>query len=137
LPNWIRWGSVSLACSAEPTRTWPWTWFVLHPMIKNLNIFDKLSHTTFDRWNGHGACPEWRWRIVRGRRPFLLNREPLSTRLRLLSEKEFTLLSARRKDQPSAIQRTELAPRFRGMSDQDFQTSGVFLLAQKKSRRGS
>ena len=37
---------------------------------------DLRSHELFPEWNGHWGVPRWRWRVIRGRRVYLINRLP-------------------------------------------------------------
>src|SRR5207253_2490815 len=43
------------------------------------HVIDFGAHHLSSFWNGHWAYGDLEWRLVRGRREFLLNREPLST----------------------------------------------------------
>jgi SAM-dependent methyltransferase len=45
------------------------------------HVIDFTAHGRSPFWNGHWAYSDWQWRLVRGKREFLLNREPLSTHL--------------------------------------------------------
>jgi len=39
---------------------------------------DFTSHGTAERWNGYRAYSEFLWKMIAGRRPYLINREPCS-----------------------------------------------------------
>ncbi|MGE5639487.1 MAG: methyltransferase domain-containing protein [Clostridia bacterium] len=98
---------------------------------------DFRSHGLADEWNGHWAYSDLAWRLVRGGRPYLLNREPRSTHERLLEAHGFRILY----QQPAstrqrAIERRQLARRFQGMSEEDFATSGWFVQAAAAPRAG-
>ena len=43
------------------------------------HVIDFSAHHLSPFWNGHWAYSDMQWRVVRGRREFLLNREPLSS----------------------------------------------------------
>src|SRR5438034_6042815 len=45
------------------------------------HVIDFGAHHLSPFWNGHWAFGDFEWRLVRGRREFLLNREPLSKHL--------------------------------------------------------
>lgn len=92
---------------------------------------DFKSHGASREWNGHWAYPEPIWWLLRGRRPYLLNREPCETHLRLMSEAGFDVLAVERVHQPSRLQRHQLAQRFREISEIDFTTSSAFVVARK------
>jgi Methyltransferase domain len=91
---------------------------------------DFRSHGTAHEWNGHWTYGDRVWRLLRGHRAFLINREPHSTHVRLLREAGFTLVC----DQTvpgCAIARHRLAQRFASLSDSDLTISGAFIQARR------
>jgi hypothetical protein len=92
---------------------------------------DFRSHGTAHEWNGHWAYRDTTWRMLRGRRAFLINREPHSTHIRLLREAGFTVICDDLVNAP-ALERSKLAPRFAAMSEADLTTSGAFIQARCK-----
>ena len=90
---------------------------------------DFTSHNITRSWNGHWTLNDPAWRIVRGTRPYLINREPLSRHLALLSQNGFTLVHVD-KQQESADPALRLAKRFRGMGAVDVSTRGAFVQAK-------
>jgi predicted SAM-dependent methyltransferase len=92
---------------------------------------DFKSHNTHKEWNGHWTYSKSSWSIIRGKRPFFLNREPHSTHLRLLKKSGFEILCDKKIIKNSNINRKQIAPQFRYLSDEDLNTSGVFIQAQK------
>ena len=92
---------------------------------------DFKSHGVAREWNGHWAYPDAVWRLVRGRRRYLLNRAPCSVHLDLLRDTGFAVLAAERSRMASRLRRDQLAPRFREMSDEDLTTAGCYFLARK------
>ena len=44
------------------------------------------AHYLSPFWNGHWSYSDWQWRLLCGRRPISLNREPLSTHLKGVEE---------------------------------------------------
>jgi SAM-dependent methyltransferase len=95
------------------------------------HTIDFRSHGTAQGWNGHWALGDLSWKLVRGRRPFLLNREPLSTHLALMERLGLEVVVDVRTTLRPEIHRDGLAPRFRGLSDEDFKTSSAFVQAVK------
>jgi SAM-dependent methyltransferase len=90
---------------------------------------DFRCHGTARQWNGHWAYGDTFWRVLRGRRAFLINREPHSTHLRLLKREGFEIIC----DETATgqgIGRQRLAVRYRSLSDADLQTSGAFIQAR-------
>lgn len=82
-------------------------------------------------WNGHWAYSDREWRLVRGKREFLLNREPLSTHLRLAQQAGFTVVYAGKEYGADGLPTRELAPRFQTMDPEDHRTRFVMLVLQK------
>ncbi len=92
-------------------------------------VFDSLGFAK--DWNGHWTYSETMWRLVTGRRGFVLNREPHSTYMRLLQPNGFRLMCDMTYEGDSNFGRSALAPRFREMSDQDLTTSSCFFQAAR------
>lgn len=91
---------------------------------------DFRSHSLFGAWDGHWACPDWLWSLFIGRRPYLLNREPLDTHRQLLNVSGLQECICMRVESPPAS--TRLASQFREMSTEDRCTSGAYLCLRKE-----
>lgn len=92
---------------------------------------DFKSHGTAERWNGHWSYSDFTWKIIKGRRPYLINREPLSGHLRYAAEAGFELLDCITVKDTSGIGRESLAGRFKSIPDEDLVTSGAFAVWRK------
>jgi hypothetical protein len=92
---------------------------------------DFRSHGTAPSWDGHRGYGDLTWRAIRGARPYLINREPLSTHRKLALELGFDLLAADVVATPPDLTRAQLTRRFRTLPDQDLWTSGAFLVYRK------
>jgi SAM-dependent methyltransferase len=90
---------------------------------------DFKSHGKADTWNGHWTYSDLAWKLVVGRRPYLLNRASHSEHLKLLIESGFRVVSDSAVRRPSVLRRSQLAPRFQSFSDSDLTTSGAFVVA--------
>lgn len=91
---------------------------------------DFRSHGLFRRWDGHWACPDWLWRLFVGRRPYLINRLPLSAHVVALERAGFEpCIEKLQFAEPAA---TRLAPRFQGLSDKDRRVAGAYLLSRRR-----
>lgn len=90
---------------------------------------DFRSHGTAHQWNGHWCYSDFTWKLVRGRRPYLLNRQPRSTHSRLLAREGFRVVSEQAVTLASAVPRGRLAARFRDMTEDDLTTAGWFVQA--------
>ncbi|MGZ4848954.1 MAG: hypothetical protein ACXV2D_05610 [Halobacteriota archaeon] len=91
---------------------------------------DFACHGLADAWNGHWGYSDRLWRIIKGGRVYLINREPYSTHASCMKE-DFTLIQSRRTTDRDGISRTMLAKRFHGMSDEDLTTKSAFIQAIK------
>jgi hypothetical protein len=92
---------------------------------------DFRCHGLAYNWNGHWTYTDWLWRLIRGTRPYFLNRQPYSTHRSLIEAARFEILLEQRISQHSPLKREELAPRFRALSDVDLTTSGWFVQARR------
>ena len=91
------------------------------------------SHGLSKHWNGHWAYSDFTWKLIRGKRPYLLNREPYSTHNRLLKESGFEIVhESKHRPDTLGISRNRLSSRFRKMSEDDMRTYSAYILAQKK-----
>jgi hypothetical protein len=90
---------------------------------------DFTSHNITRSWNGHWTLNDRAWRIVRGTRPYFINREPLSRHLALLSKYGFAVVHL---DKQQALLDRELrvAKRFSAMQRDDATTRGAFVQAK-------
>jgi hypothetical protein len=92
---------------------------------------DFKCHGTADEWNGHWAYTNLSWKLIRGRRPYLLNREPHSTHIRILKEQNFNIVCDQLVKSKSNFTRRDLARKFKSITDDDLITSGSFIQAVK------
>lgn len=87
---------------------------------------------TTPEWNGHRRYGDLAWKVIRGRRPYFINREPLATHLALLDRHGFDVVEVQRGKRADGITRQQLAPRWSGISDDDLDTYGAYLIARKR-----
>jgi SAM-dependent methyltransferase len=93
---------------------------------------DFTSLGTAEEWNGHRKYGELAWKVIAGKRPYFVNREPLETHLRLMDRNGFDIAHLIRGRKAGGIARSALAPRWRGMSDDDFTTQTAFVVARRR-----
>lgn len=96
------------------------------------HAIDFKSHGTADEWNGHWTYPDFIWALIRGKRPYLLNRAPFSYHVKQINDAGFMLKSHKKTLSTSNLTLDQLAAKFRSMTDEDLVTSGVFIQAVKK-----
>lgn len=95
------------------------------------HAIDFRSHQTAAQWNGHWGYSDFVWKIIVGRRAFLINREPHSRHLQALRTNGFEVRLDQSIREQTGLDRRRLAPRFRNLMDDDLRISGTFLVAQK------
>jgi SAM-dependent methyltransferase len=95
------------------------------------HVIDFSAHHLSPFWNGHWAYSNGEWRLVRGRREFLLNREPLSTHLACAKKVGFEVLLLRQEYSSGGLNMDALSRRFQSFSAEDVQTCGAVLLLRK------
>jgi SAM-dependent methyltransferase len=89
------------------------------------------SHHLAERWNGHWAYSDVTWKLIKGKRPYLLNREPYSTHKRLLESTGFEIVDELRTIDRSGLVREQLNLHFRQLFEEDLVTRTVHILARK------
>jgi len=92
---------------------------------------DFRSHGTSDEWNGHWVYSDFLWKLIKGKRAYLLNREPYSTHVRILEEEAFQMVFDAKNKFKSNLTRDNLAKRYKHITDDDMTTLGVFFQANK------
>ena len=90
---------------------------------------DFKCHRKADTWNGHWTYSDFAWKVVVGRRTYLLNRAPHSQHVALLQRTGFEIVSDTKTRSESILRRSQLADRFRDLSDDDLTTSGAYIVA--------
>ena len=93
------------------------------------HVIDFKSHGLSSAWNGHWAFSALTWTLMRGRRPFLLNRAPYSTHIGLAQKAGFKIIHDKKVLQPSDIRPEQLATPFINISQEDLGISSTFMQA--------
>jgi len=95
---------------------------------------DFKCHGTSDQWNGYWKHSDFLWALMRGKRPYLINREPYSTHRNLLQLHDFRIVYEKKYTSSNLLMRKKLCSRFQNISDDDLITSGAFIQATKKGQ---
>jgi hypothetical protein len=113
----------------------PGTYNALYSWLKSSGLMshqiDFKCHRMAGEWNGHWTYSDFQWKLVRGARPYLINRAPHSEHVRLIGETGFEVTCDVTVKSPSNIRRRKLAPHFKDLSEDDLTTSGAFIQATK------
>ncbi len=92
---------------------------------------DFKCHGTASKWNGHLGYSDFLWKIISGMRPYLQNRELLSTHLNLLQTSGFKIYSEETNVDATGIKRDQLSSKFTNIPDRDLHTREAFIQAIK------
>lgn len=92
---------------------------------------DLTAHGAAPVWDGYRAFGERTWRTMRGRRPFLINREPISTHLDLMEAAGFELIDVMKSYRDDGLDAADMASRWRSLSDDDRRCAGAFVIATR------
>ena len=99
-PRVIDAGTVDLIISSsvlEHVVDLPYTYKALYQWLKPggwmSHQVDLKCHGLTRRWNGFRSCSEGIWNLAAGKRPYLINRHPVSVHLQLMQEAGFKLVT--------------------------------------------
>jgi hypothetical protein len=94
------------------------------------HLIDYGSHTMFSTWNGHWACSEFAWKLLRGRRHYLINRVPHSRHIGLLAKFKFDVIADIRIKRVDGLVKESFSAQFRDMTADDANTQLAFLICR-------
>jgi hypothetical protein len=95
------------------------------------HVIDFTAHGLAPFWNGHWAYSDWEWKSVRGRREYLLNRQPLSRHLFCASRAGFEVLYTHTDYGERGLEQNALSQQFQTLADDDLRTRGAVLILRK------
>lgn len=95
------------------------------------HTIDFKSHGKSITWDGHWRIPNWYWFLLRGRRPYLINRQPFSVHKKLIKKNNFDLIYTKKVVSAATFEDDKLNKDFQTITSEDRETSGVFLQAKK------
>jgi len=106
----------------------------LKPGAVMSHAIDFKSHGLTRSWYGHWTLSDLQWFFVKGRRVYLINREPQSSHLAEIEGAGFEIITSTPTLQ-APVPRSLLSPRFSRLTDDDLRISSVFLQARKPATR--
>lgn len=98
---------------------------------------DFQSHLTASEWNGHWGYSRLEWKILNANQEYSINREPLSTHLRLIKKYGFKIVNIYPSTEyhqnyyTNSISKSNLDKEFKNLTDDDLQTVKCHVIAQK------
>ena len=106
-----------------------YTWLKPNGIMTHLIDFD--CHNLTKQWNGYRKINEILWKILVGKKMYLINRQPVSVHLDLIQKNGFKILCNLKKYRTDGIKRSELASKWKNISDDDLTCVVAFIQAQK------
>lgn len=100
------------------------------------HTIDFKSHGLTQEWNGHWKFNDFQWKLVKGGRSFLVNRKTLSEHLNLLDKYGFSILESELVKTENRIPLNSFSRKFRLLSEDDLNTSGIYVLSEKGKECG-
>jgi len=82
-------------------------------------------------WNGHWAYSDFEWRLTRGRREFLMNREPIGVHLKTAEAAGFQVVILKRDVGEGGLPPSALCPKFQNLDAVDSTTRGANLVLRR------
>lgn len=119
----------------DPGSTYRECFRCLKPGAIMTHQVDFRCHDTAPEWNGHWKYPQWLWNLMRGRRPWFVNRMPHSVHHQLQKQAGFEMLVDVAQTQEQGLRRSQLAEGFRSLSDKDLSTAGAMFVSVRTSTK--
>jgi hypothetical protein len=104
-------------------------WLSPHGVMSH--SIDFKSHGYAKSWDGHWSFSNFRWFLIRGKRPYLINRQPLSLHLNLHKRFNFMINKKKLINMQPTLNKTQYNSHI-VLSDIDKKTSGVFIQSQHR-----
>ena len=104
---------------------------ILNPCGFMSHQIDFRCHGTAAKWNGHYAYSERMWQLMRGKRPYLINRTGLGTHLEMAAKAGFEVLETTRVTAGGGMAHAKRDALFTDLSPEDLDTASAFLVLKK------
>ncbi len=93
---------------------------------------DFSSHSIAAYWNGHWAYSNFMWKIILGKRSYLLNLKPYSTHLHLAEQNGFEIVTSMQFEREDGLKLDQLAAVAKGFTEKDSRTASMFFQARRR-----
>jgi len=97
---------------------------------------DFRCHGTARNWNGHWTYSDPIWKIIRGQRPYFLNRKTCGDHLELIQNAGFEIVYVQRKKSEQNIRQEDLCNGLENTSNLDLVTSSAYVISRKGQCQG-
>jgi hypothetical protein len=105
----------------------------MKPGSLTAHTIDFRCHGLDERWDKHWTYPGYLWPLIRGNRPWLPNRQPLSRHLIGLAASGFEVLRMIPRHVTPTASRVELASELRDMTEDDRRTDSAWIIARRSA----
>lgn len=95
------------------------------------HLIDYSSHQLAKHWNGHWAIGPVPWALMRGRRPYLINRMWRSHHIDLMRKNGLELVRELRFERDDGLTRAAFKPPFAEMPPRDARTAMSFVVVRR------
>jgi hypothetical protein len=100
------------------------------------HTIDYKSHGLADQWSGHWRYSDFQWKLLCGRKPYVINRQPHSVHLNMLQRNGFEVICSTAYSAIPQVQLDEVAPRFKqSLTTNDLGTAEAFIVARPRASR--
>jgi hypothetical protein len=106
-----------------------YSWLKPNGMMSHQIDFE--SHGLSETWNGYRAYSELLWKIMNGKRDFMINRQAHSAHIDLMVKNGFHVICDLTTHRTDGIQRSDLSDYWKNITDDDLTCSGAFIQARK------
>jgi hypothetical protein len=96
------------------------------------HLIDYSSHALFNEWNGHWGCSEITWKLLRGRRHYLINRLSHSRHKAMLAKFKFDVIDDIRIQRVDGLVKERFSSPYCDMPTDDANTHLGFLICRAK-----
>lgn len=94
---------------------------------------DFKCHGTATHWNGHWMYSDFAWRIIRGRRPYFLNRQLCSSHLGIIEKTGFDVVHLSRQKREQVFSDEDFCSSLSILGRDDLVTASAHIIAQKNN----
>lgn len=84
------------------------------------------------KWNGYRSCPESIWNLLSQKASHVINRQPHSLHIHLLTKHGLEIFENQAKYRTDGIKRSQLSATWENISDNDLNCCGAFIQAKKR-----
>lgn len=99
------------------------------------HMIDFSSHGLTRTWNGHWRYPDFVWKLIVGKKPYLINRQPYSVHYNHITSRGMRVVHDRY-HRVVGLPRKHLAPQWRNLSDRDLVCASALVQAEAPAEIG-